>query len=95
MANEHFSVEHIARLARLDLSDEEERLFGSQLSDILRYVEKLDELDTSAVEPTSHVLELTNVMRDDRPRPSLPPDEALSNAPDRVENFYRVPRIIE
>lgn len=95
MANEHFSVEHIARLARLDLSDEEKRLFGSQLSDILRYVEKLDELDTSAVEPTSHVLELTNVMRDDRPRPSLPPDEALSNAPDRVENFYRVPRIIE
>jgi aspartyl-tRNA(Asn)/glutamyl-tRNA(Gln) amidotransferase subunit C len=95
MTTERFSVEHIARLARLDLSDEEKELFGSQLSDILRYVEKLGELDTSTVEPTSHVLELTNVIRDDRPRPSLPPEEALSNAPDRVDNFYRVPRIIE
>lgn len=88
-------VEHIARLARLAISEEEKALFGTQLSTILDYIEKLNELDTAAVEPTAHVIDLTNVMRQDASRPSLPPEEALANAPDRTEQFYRVPRIIE
>lgn len=88
-------VEHIAKLARLSITEEEKKTFGDQLSNILQYVEKLNELDTSSVEPTAHVIELTNVSRDDRLRPSFTPEEALSNAPDRAGNFYRVPRIIE
>jgi aspartyl-tRNA(Asn)/glutamyl-tRNA(Gln) amidotransferase subunit C len=88
-------VEHIAHLARLRLSEAEKEKFGVQLSSILAYVEKLNELDTSGVEPTSHVLAIGNVMRDDALRPSLSADEALLNAPDRADNFYRVPKIIE
>jgi aspartyl-tRNA(Asn)/glutamyl-tRNA(Gln) amidotransferase subunit C len=88
-------VEHIARLARLAISEEEKELFGSQLSKILEYIEKLNELDTSQVEPTSHVVALTNVMREDVPAPCLPREEALRNAPDPAGGFYRVPRIIE
>jgi len=89
------NVEHIAHLARLRLSEEEKEKFGAQLSSILTYVEKLNELDTSGVEPTSHVLAMGNVMREDALKPSLPTDEALLNAPDRADDFYRVPKIIE
>lgn len=88
-------VEHIARLARLALTGAEKELLGSQLSDILAYVEKLKRLDTRAVEPTSHVLELSNVFREDALRACLSADEALANAPDRAGDFYRVPKIIE
>lgn len=88
-------VEHIAGLAKLSLSGEEKEAMVADLTNILSYVEKLNELDISGVEPTSHVLELANVLREDEPRPSMPVDEALSNAPDRSGNFYRVPRIIE
>jgi aspartyl-tRNA(Asn)/glutamyl-tRNA(Gln) amidotransferase subunit C len=88
-------IEHIALLARLSLTDEEKEMFGSQLSSILDYVEKLNELDTSNVPPTSHVLSLHDVMRDDLPRPSISRDDALSNAPSHTEKFYRVPKIIE
>jgi aspartyl-tRNA(Asn)/glutamyl-tRNA(Gln) amidotransferase subunit C len=88
-------IEHIAFLARLSLSDEEKQMFGSQLSGILEYMEKLNELDTSTVEPTSHILSLDNVMRDDLARPSIPRDDALANAPAHTEKFYRVPKIIE
>lgn len=88
-------VEHIARLARLSTTEEEKDVFGSQLSAILSYIEKLNELDTAEVEPTSHVIEITNVMREDSPRPSLDRDDVLRNAPDRTDKFYRVPKIIE
>jgi len=88
-------VAHIAHLARLFLSTEEQEKFSLQLSSILEYVEKLNELNTSGIEPTSHVLEIRNLMRDDTQRPSLPVDHALANAPDRYGNFYRVPKIIE
>lgn len=88
-------VEHIAHLARLTLSGEEAEKFGQQLGSILSYVEKLGELDTSGIEPTSHTLAAGNVMREDMTRPSLPTDSALANAPDRSNDFYRVPRIIE
>lgn len=89
------SIEHLARLARLDLNDAEKDRFASQLSGILAYVEQLRELDTARVEPTAHVISLENVMRQDDVRPSLPREEALGNAPDRTEQFYRVPKIIE
>jgi aspartyl-tRNA(Asn)/glutamyl-tRNA(Gln) amidotransferase subunit C len=88
-------IEHIAVLARLSLSEEEKELFGSQLSSILDYMEKLNELDTKGIEPTSHVLSLSNVMRNDIPMPSIPKEDALMNAPDHTEKFYRVPKIIE
>ena len=88
-------IEHIAMLARLSLSEKEKELFGVQLSRILDYMEKLNELDTANIEPTSHVLSLSNVMREDSPRDSIPREDALLNAPDRTEKFYRVPKIIE
>lgn len=88
-------IEHVARLARIALTDEEKDLFGSQLVSILRYIEKLNEIDTTGIEPTSHVLSLSNVMRDDVVEQSLSREEALANAPARTEQFYRVPRIIE
>lgn len=88
-------VEHIAHLARLSFTEEEKEKFGNQLSSILTYVEKLKELDTSSVEPTFHVLAMNNVMRGDYLRPSLSKNDALMNAPDRAEEFYRVPKIIE
>lgn len=88
-------IEHIASLARLYLSHEEKDLFGYQLSRILDYMEKLNELDTRDVEPTSHVLPLCNVMRDDILKPSIPRKVALANAPDHTDKFYRVPKIID
>jgi aspartyl-tRNA(Asn)/glutamyl-tRNA(Gln) amidotransferase subunit C len=89
------SVEHLSRLARLSLSEEEKTIYASQLNSILDYMETLKELDTENVEPTSHVISLDNVDRDDTPRPCLAREEALINAPDRTEKFYRVPKIIE
>lgn len=88
-------IQHIAVLSRLNLSEEEKDLFGSQLSSILDYMDQLNELDTRETEPTSHVLSLSNVMRDDILASSLPGEEALKNAPSHSQNFYRVPRIIE
>lgn len=88
-------VEHISHLARLRLVKEEKEKFAAQLSGILGYVAKLNELDTSGVEPTSHVLAMGNVTREDASRASLSADEALANAPERADDFYRVPKIIE
>jgi aspartyl-tRNA(Asn)/glutamyl-tRNA(Gln) amidotransferase subunit C len=88
-------IEHIAMLARLSLSEEEKDLFGSQLGSILDYMEQLNGLDTEGIEPTSHVLSIQNVMRDDIPGASLPRAEALMNAPSCTEQFFRVPKIIE
>ncbi len=88
-------VEHVARLARLELSEAEKQRMRAQLDSILSYIDKLNELDTSAVEPTSHVLPLTNVFREDEIRPSLSQEEALANAPDRHDFFFRVPKILE
>jgi len=88
-------VEHVARLARLALTDAEIERMREQLNGILAYIGKLNELDTSDVEPTSHAVPLVNVMRDDEAGPCLPREEALANAPDRAGEFFRVPRIIE
>jgi len=89
------SIEHLARLARLSVSDNEKTLFANQIDSILSYMDKLNELDTGNVEPTSHVISLSNVVREDLPKDSLEREDALMNAPDRTDKFYRVPKIIE
>ncbi|HEY6011945.1 MAG TPA: Asp-tRNA(Asn)/Glu-tRNA(Gln) amidotransferase subunit GatC [Nitrospirota bacterium] len=88
-------VEHVAKLARLELSEQEKEKLTDQLSNILTYVEKLNELDTKGIEPTAHVLDIKNVMRDDVSRPSLPQERALANAPDKAAGHFKVPKIIE
>jgi aspartyl-tRNA(Asn)/glutamyl-tRNA(Gln) amidotransferase subunit C len=84
-------VLHVARLARLALTDEEVERLGAQLNAILEAVGKVSELDLADVEPTAHRLELLNVWAEDDPRDSLPVEEALANAPDREAGFFRVP----
>jgi len=88
-------VLHIARLARLELSESELETMRAQLDSILTYIDRLKALDVTGVEPTSHAVPLVNVMRDDEVVPPFPQDEMLRNAPDRVGEFFRVPRIIE
>ena len=90
-------VRRIAALARLELSEEEERTFAVQLSRILDHVAQLEELDVSEVEPMTHALAQGEAapLRGDEVRPSLPPDEALANAPAREGTCFKVPRIIE
>jgi aspartyl-tRNA(Asn)/glutamyl-tRNA(Gln) amidotransferase subunit C len=84
-------VLHVARLARLALTDEEVERLGAQLNAILEAVGKVGELDLEGVEPTAHPLELVNVSAEDEPRASLSVEEALANAPDREGGFFRVP----
>ena len=88
-------VEYVAKLARLAVSEEEKAVFGKQLSSILTYVETLNRVDTTDVEPTSHVIPMQNVLREDAVKPSLPHEAALSNAPDADSNCFRVPKIID
>lgn len=88
-------VRHIAMLSRLELKEEEIELYQDQLSRILDYVEKLNQVDTSEVEPTSHVLSLNNVFREDKVKATLTREEALRNAPDGTDKFFRVPKIID
>lgn len=88
-------VRHVALLARLELSPEEERQFVGQLDAILGYVAKLTELDTEGVPPTAHVLDLGEVFREDAVRNPPDVESLLQNAPDRSANFFKVPKIIE
>ena len=88
-------VDHVARLSRLTLTDAEKGRMRRELDGILSYIDKLRALDTEGVPPTSHAVPMTNVMREDEPRPSLSQDEMLANAPDRSGEFFRVPKIIE
>jgi aspartyl-tRNA(Asn)/glutamyl-tRNA(Gln) amidotransferase subunit C len=91
----HEEVLHIARLAKLRLAEEEVELYREQLGRILEYFKKLEELDTSDVEPLKYVLDVGNVLRADEPRPSLPLDEVLKNAPKSRDGFFEVPKVIE
>jgi aspartyl-tRNA(Asn)/glutamyl-tRNA(Gln) amidotransferase subunit C len=84
-------VLHVARLARLRLSDEEVERMAGELSAILEHVERINELDLDGVEPTSHVVDVENVLRPDEPRPSWPRERMLENAPDATEDGFRVP----
>lgn len=88
-------VERIAKLALLKLSSQEKEKFTKQLNLILEYMQQLNRIDTSNVEPMSHPLGLTNVFREDEVQPSLPVDEALKNAPDKSGNYFRVPKVIQ
>lgn len=90
-------VEYVARLARLKVSAAEKEMFAGQLQSILRYIDQLAAVDTSAVAPTSHALNQSNVMRDDRARPPDPLERArlLANAPDRDGDYFRVQKVIE
>lgn len=89
------AVRHVARLCRLKLSDEELEMFTRELSGILNYIEKLNNLDTGKVEPLTHVLPLSNVLREDEVKTSLSPEKALANAPEKLKGFFSVPKIIE
>jgi aspartyl-tRNA(Asn)/glutamyl-tRNA(Gln) amidotransferase subunit C len=86
-------VRHVARLARLRLEGDEADRMTAELAKILEHIDKLGELDLAAVEPTAHVLAITDVLRPDKPRPSLPRDEALRNAPAVSDDCFRVPRM--
>ena len=88
-------VEHVAELARLALTDEEKELFREQLSSILAYAERLQQLDTRDIPPTATVLPLQNVLREDEVRPSLSREDALANAPQVEEGHFRVPAVLE
>lgn len=89
------TVKHIAKLGRLELSPQEEDLFQSQLGNILGYVEKLKELNVNKVEPLVHAGEMTNVFREDKPKPSLYKRLALGNSPQKDDNFFKVPKVIK
>ena len=93
MAITRDDVLHVARLARLELSDDEVERFGGQLSAILDAVGKVSELDLEDVPPTSHPLDLVNVYGEDVPRPCLSREEALANAPDPEDGFFGVPAV--
>ena len=84
-------VLHVARLARIELSEEEIARMPPELSKILEHVETMNEIDLEGVEPTSHVVDLVNVLRDDVPRPSMPRERALEQAPDSADGGFRVP----
>ncbi len=88
-------VRHNARLARVALTDDEVSLFQSQLSHILNYFQRLQEVDTENVPPTAHTLAMHNVMRDDEPHPSIDKEEVLANAPQREGDHFRVRAILE
>ena len=88
-------VRHNARLARVGLSDDEVSRFQSQLSQILDYFERLQEVDTENVPPTAHTLAMHNVMRDDEPHPSIDKEEVLANAPQREDDMFRVRAVLE
>jgi aspartyl/glutamyl-tRNA(Asn/Gln) amidotransferase, C subunit len=89
------TVLHVAQLARLEFKEEELDKFTEQLGNIIEYMEKLNELDTSQVEPTFHVLDLSTPLREDVVSPWLSSDKALENAPQREDDFFAVPKFIE
>jgi len=86
-------VEHVARLAHVELSDDEKRLFTEQFNEILDYFEKIDEADIEDVPPTYHVLDLVNVYRKDEARESISKMDALRNAPKKEKGFFKAPRM--
>ena len=95
MAENDFDIRYVANLARIALSPEEEAKFGIQLGEILGYVKKLEELDVDDIEPMAHAVPLSNVLRADEVRPSLPRETALANAPKQANGLFIVPKIVE
>ena len=95
MSAAQFDVKYVAHLARLALTPEEEKKLGAQLGNILGYIEQLNQLDVSNVEPTAHAVPMVNVTRPDEVRPSLPHEQALRNAPAQANGLFMVPKIVE
>ena len=95
MTIDRAAVDHIARLARLDLSEAERERMRVELDQILGHAERIQALDLDEVPPTSHSIPLSNVLREDEVRPSLPQEEALKNSPATEDGRFKVPRIIE
>ncbi len=89
------TVKYVAHLSRIELEPEELEMLAGQLKDILDFIDKLSKLDTKDIQPTSHILPINNVLRDDSPGSSLPVAQALSNAPQKQEGFFVVPKVIE
>ena len=89
------TVKYVAHLARMELKPKELEKLSKQLKDILGFIDKLKEIDIANINPTSHILPLNNVLREDKPAESLTTDKALNNAPDREGNFFGVPKVIE
>jgi aspartyl-tRNA(Asn)/glutamyl-tRNA(Gln) amidotransferase subunit C len=87
-------VENVAKLARLRFKEEEKKKFTEQINRILEYIDKLNELDTSKIEPLSHTIEISNVFREDEVTPSFPNEEILKNAPQKKGNYFVVPKVI-
>jgi aspartyl-tRNA(Asn)/glutamyl-tRNA(Gln) amidotransferase subunit C len=90
-----FDIKYVAHLARIALTAEEEEKFGAQLTHILGYVEKLNQLDVSQIEPMAHAVPLINVFRPDEVRPGLSNEEALRNAPAKANGLFMAPKIVE
>ncbi|WP_191559781.1 Asp-tRNA(Asn)/Glu-tRNA(Gln) amidotransferase subunit GatC [Metabacillus idriensis] len=88
-------VKHVANLARLAITEEETEMFTNQLDAIITFAEQLNELDTSGVEPTTHVLEMKNILREDKAEKGLPVEDVVKNAPDHKDGYIRVPSILE
>lgn len=95
MASAEIDIKYVAHLARLHLTPDEEKKLGAQLGNILGYIEKLNKLDVSGVEPTAHAVPMVNVTRPDEIRPSLAHDDALRNAPAQANGLFIVPKIVE
>ena len=95
MAAVESEVKYVAHLARVTLTSEESQRLGAQLGNILGFIEKLNEVDVSHVEPTAHAVPLVNVTRPDEIRPSLPQEDALRNAPAKANGLFMVPKIVE
>ncbi len=87
-------VIHVAKLSRLRLTDAEIEHFGEQLSNVLGYMSKLSELNVEGVEPMAHALDVTNVLREDEPVDGMPREDALINAPQQADGFFRVPKVL-
>jgi aspartyl-tRNA(Asn)/glutamyl-tRNA(Gln) amidotransferase subunit C len=87
-------VEHIAKLAKLEFTDTEKEKFAQQMNQILEYMEQLNSLDTSSIEPLSHVIELSNVFRADEVKSGVSTEDALKNAPAKNDQFFKVPKVI-
>ena len=86
-------VEHVAKLARLELTEEEKELYTKQLGDVLKYVDQMNEVDTSDVKPMSHAIDFVNVMREDKVVYEHSKEELMANAPEEENGFFRVPKI--
>jgi aspartyl-tRNA(Asn)/glutamyl-tRNA(Gln) amidotransferase subunit C len=95
MAVTDFDIKYVANLARIALTPDEEAKLGAQLGDILGYINQLEELDVTDVEPMAHAVPLANVLRADEVRPSIPQEAALANAPKQANGLFIVPKIVE